>query len=78
MSKNSKNARRVAERKMFARATNGPTGPVSTGRKGPAQTTPKHGKKNAWFQQYSSYGDFYAAQQKGGKKKAKQTEDEAA
>lgn len=57
MSHNSKNAKRIAARKaMSAQRLNGTPGP--------AKTTPKHGKKNAWWQKYASY----AAYIKGGKK----------
>jgi len=72
MSRNSKNARRIAEGKNNRRAKNGgPTGPVSTGNKGPARTEPKHGKRKAWFQLYDTHSDFMKAQ-KGGQKRERQ------
>ena len=43
MSRNSKGARLVARRKANTAAR-------QNGGGGPAQTTPKHGKKNAWWQ----------------------------
>jgi len=64
------------QRKSFARAKNGPTGPVSTGNRGPAATTPKHTKKKAWFQLFDSHGDFMKSQQKGGKKRAAKSDEE--
>jgi len=72
MSRNSKNARRIREMKDNRRAKNGgPTGPVSTGNKGPARTEPKHGKKRAWFQLFDSHAD-YMKSLKGGKKRERQ------
>ena len=41
MSKNSKQKQRIAQRKMRNR---------TKGYKGPKSTTPKHGKKKAWYQ----------------------------
>jgi len=41
---------------------------VSTGRKGPSATEPKHGKKAAWFQLHDSHGDYMRAQSKGRRK----------
>lgn len=57
MSHNSKNAKRIAARKAMSAAR-------LNGNPGPAQTTPKHGKKNAWWQKYPSY----KAYTNGGKK----------
>jgi hypothetical protein len=72
MSRNNKSARLIAEGKNNRRAKNGgPTGPVSTGNKGPARTEPKHGKRKAWFQLYDSHSDYMKAQ-KGGKKRERQ------
>jgi len=57
------------QRKSFARAKNGgPSGPVSTGNRGPAQTTPKHGKKKAWFQLHEDHGAYMRSLQKGNRK----------
>ncbi len=57
MSRNSKNARRIAARKEMSKLRQG-------GGSGPARTQAKHGKKNAWWQKFSSYSTFV----KGGKK----------
>lgn len=56
MSKNNKNAKRVQLRKQATaqRAAGG----------GPAKTTPKHGKKNAWWQKFQSYGAFVVGAKK--------------
>lgn len=43
MSRNSKNARRTAARKEMSKLR-------QSGGGGPKQTTPKHGKKRAWWQ----------------------------
>lgn len=59
MSKNSKNAKRNALAKQFSAQR-------KAGNKGPSQTTPKHGKKNAWWQKFRSYSDYI----KGSKKTA--------
>jgi hypothetical protein len=68
MSKNNKNAKRVAARKEMSKLR------VSGGA-GPARTAPKHEKKNAWWQRFPSYGAFM----RGGKKaSAKQHVEEAA
>ena len=57
MSRQSKNARNLAKaRQVSAMHKNG--------EKGPAKTTPLHGKKNAWWQKFDSYSSFL----KGGKK----------
>lgn len=74
MSRNSKNARRYAMRKQWAHAKFDGKQSVSTGFRGPAQTTPKHGKRNAWFQQFDSHGDFMRSQKKGGRRKEKDSE----
>lgn len=51
MSRNSKNAQRnKAAKDMSATRTSGGSGP--------AKTTPKHGKKKAWWQVFPSYGAF--------------------
>lgn len=57
MSRNSKNARLHREAKEMGKLRQG-------GGKGPSRTTPKHGKKNAWWQRYSTYSSFVA----GGKR----------
>ncbi len=51
MSRNSKNATRIAARKAMSRLRQG-------GGSGPAKTQPKHGKKNAWWQKFQSYAAF--------------------
>ena len=56
MSRNSKNAKRIAAAKSHKRGT------------GPAQTQPKHGKKNAWWQKFPSYAAYLS----GAKRAAKQ------
>lgn len=43
MSKNNKNAKRIAAAKEMSKTR-------LAGGKGPSRTTPKHGKKNAWWQ----------------------------
>ena len=48
MSKNNKNAKRIAAAKEMSKIRLG-------GGKGPARTEPKHGKKNAWWQKFPSY-----------------------
>lgn len=58
MSKNNKNAKRVAARKQATAQRQGGGG-------GPAKTQPKHGKKNAWWQKFPSYAAYIA----GGKRK---------
>lgn len=62
MSRNNKNAREHAKAKTI-------TAMHQRGEKGPAKTTPQHGKKNAWFQKL---GGGYAAFIAGGKKKPAQ------
>jgi hypothetical protein len=57
MSRNSKGAARTKARKDMAKTR-------TSGGSGPAKTTPKHGKKNAWWQKFPSY----AAYLRGGKK----------
>jgi hypothetical protein len=71
MSRNSKSARRVMERKQWSAMRKG-------GGRGPAQTEPKHGKRRAWFQLYDSHGDYVAAQKKGGKRQQKEHDEESA
>lgn len=57
MSRNNKNAREHAiARQMSARRKNG--------NKGPEKTEAKHGKKNAWWQKFKTYGAYIA----GGKR----------
>jgi hypothetical protein len=69
VSRNNKSARLIAEGKLNRRAKMGPNGhPESTGNKGPASTTPKHGKQRAWFQLYDSHSDYLNAQKKGKKR----------
>lgn len=57
MSHNNKNARRIAAAREISKTRVG-------GGSGPSSTTPKHGKKNAWWQRFRSYAEFM----KGGKK----------
>ena len=60
MSKNSKNAKRhIAARAISEIRKNGG--------KGPSSTKPLHGKKNAWWQKFRSYGEYINA----GKRKPK-------
>lgn len=66
MSRNSKNAKRIAARKEMSKIRQG-------GGSGPAKTTPKHEKKNAWWQKFQTYGAFA----KGGGKRAKVEQQEA-
>lgn len=56
MSRNNKNAKRIAAAKEMSKTR------VSGG-SGPSSTTPKHGKKNAWWQIFPSYSAYI----KGGK-----------
>jgi hypothetical protein len=63
MSRNSKQAKRLqAAREMSATRV--------AGGHGPSSTTPKHGKKNAWWQKFRSYADFVSGPKKSGKKNA--------
>lgn len=51
MSSNNKNAKRhIKAREISATRKSGGSGP--------AQTKPQHGKKNAWWQRFQSYGDY--------------------
>jgi hypothetical protein len=64
MSHNNKNAQRIQAAREMSKKRLG-------GGKGPEKTTPAHGKKNAWWQKFSSYSTFI----KGGKKpKAEQND----
>lgn len=56
MSRNNKNAKRIAAAKEMSKTRVG-------GGKGPSSTTPKHGKKKAWWQLFPSYSAYI----KGGK-----------
>lgn len=47
MSRNAKNRRQLAAAKAASHVR-------TNGGSGPAKTTPKHGKKNAWFQRGNS------------------------
>ncbi len=76
MSRNSKNAQRVMMARSFRRAKAQGAKHVATGNKGPARTEPKHGKNNAWFQQYDSHGEFMASQKKGKRKGAEARDEE--
>lgn len=58
MSRNNKNARRIAAAREMSKTRQG-------GGSGPSSTTAKHGKKNAWWQKFRSYTEFV----KGGNKK---------
>jgi hypothetical protein len=49
MSRNSKNARNIRRKQSFKRAETVGTQTRSTGNKGPAKTSPKHGKKATWY-----------------------------
>jgi hypothetical protein len=51
MSRNSKNARLIREAKEMGKNR-------QAGNKGPSRTNPVHGKKNAWWQKFSSYSAF--------------------
>ena len=64
MSRNSKNARRIAARKEMSKLRQG-------GGAGPARTTPKHEKKNAWWQIGNG---SYSAFVKGKKKRPEEAE----
>lgn len=58
MSRNSKNARRIAARKEMSKLR-------QSGGAGPAKTTPRHEKKNAWWQRFTTYGGFIRGGKKG-------------
>lgn len=58
MSRNSKNAKRIAARKAMSEQR-------KKGNAGPAKTTPQHGKKNAWWQKFASYGAYIRGGKKG-------------
>lgn len=62
MSRQSKNARNIARRKEMSKMR-------QSGGAGPAKTTPKHEKKNAWWQKFTTYGAFTR-----GNKKQKEAE----
>ena len=65
MSKNNKNAKRmIAAREMSQKRV--------AGGKGPAKTTPTHGKKNAWFQKFDTYREFLASKNKKASRKQDQ------
>lgn len=51
MSKNNKNAQRIRQAREMSALR-------KSGGKGPSRTTPKHGKKNAWWQVYRSYSEY--------------------
>lgn len=76
MSRNNKNARLHQEAKMGRHAKLEGSKAVSTGYRGPAQTQPKHGKKAAWFQKYTSHADYMKAQ-KGGNRNNQRDKDAA-
>jgi hypothetical protein len=67
MSKNNKNAKRIAARKEMSKLR-------LSGGSGPARTAAKHGKKNAWWQRFPSYGAFV----RGGKKASRMQDVETA
>jgi hypothetical protein len=60
MSRNSKEAKRHAEARQRRRAKQEGKTIVSMGSNGPKQTTPKHGKKNAWWQKNSRPQPWWA------------------
>lgn len=51
MSRNNKNAKRIAAAREMSKIRLG-------GGKGPSRTASKHGKKNAWWQKFPSYSAF--------------------
>jgi hypothetical protein len=61
MSRNSKNAQRIAKAKKLGAER-------QAGSKGPAKTTPLHGKKKAWWQKFPSYGAYIRGGKKGGQR----------
>ena len=68
MSRNSKNAKRIQAAKALpknrsaaAKAKRAEGKPATTGR----TSTPAHGKKNAWWQKFPSYGAFIRGGKKG-------------
>ena len=65
MSRNSKNARLHQEAKEMGKTRQG-------GGRGPAQTTPAHGKKNAWWQKFSSYSAYVSGGKRGDRGNQKQ------
>jgi len=61
MTRQSKQAKRlVAAREISATRV--------AGGHGPSATTPKHGKKNAWWQKFRSYKEFVSGVKKAGKR----------
>lgn len=57
MSKNNKNAKRLAAARELSKAR-------QNGAKGPAHKSPTSKKKNAWWQKFPSYGSFIAGKGK--------------
>jgi hypothetical protein len=65
MSRQSKQAKRLQAAREISKTR-------VAGGHGPSSTTPKHGKKNAWWQKFRSYADFIKGPKKtsSGKKNA--------
>ena len=70
MSRNSKNATRMAQAKAV-------TAMHKRGEKGATRTQAKHGKKNAWWQKFRSYTEFVKGANKKGGRQQQQLEVEA-
>ena len=63
MSRNNKNAKRIAAAREMSKVRTG-------GGSGPSSTTPKHGKKNAWWQKFRSYAEYVSGPKKTSRKNA--------
>lgn len=57
MSRQSKNARNLARAKACSEVR-------KSGGRGPAKTSPQHGKTKAWWQLFRSFGEFAAGKGK--------------
>ena len=67
MSRNNKNARRIAAAREISKTR-------QAGGSGPSSTTAKHGKKNAWWQK-GDYAAFVKGRNKGSLKDAQGTDE---
>ena len=67
MSKNNKNAQRIQAARERSKSR-------QAGSPGPKQTTPLHGKKNAWFQKFDTYREFLASKNKKPARKQQEAE----
>jgi hypothetical protein len=61
MSRNNKNAKRIAAAREMSSVRKG-------GGSGPKKTTPLHGKKKAWFQLFDTHSEYIASLKKAPRK----------